>query len=273
MRLLTCAALLLTLVALPARAQVRDGDRSSRNWCEDARGDRERGWFCEVREQSFPLPAGELTVDAGPNGGIRVIGSDRADVRLRAMVAARADDDADARAMAQQVQVQVAGDRVSASGPERDRDRDRAESWSVSYELEVPRQAQLALHTVNGGIGVDAVSGTLHLDAHNGGLRLSDVGGRVRGRTRNGGVRVQLSGARYDGEGLDLETTNGGVHLTVPERYSADLETRTVNGRVRVDFPVTVQGRIGRELRTRLGDGGALIRVVTTNGGVSIERR
>lgn len=68
-------------------------------------------------------------------------------------------------------------------------------------------------------------------------------------------------------------THNGGIKLTLPERYSAELETGTVNGRVSIDFPVTVQGRLGRELHTTLGSGGVKIRAMTTNGGVTIHRR
>ena len=63
------------------------------------------------------------------------------------------------------------------------------------------------------------------------------------------------------------------MHLSLPEGYSAHLETGTVNGGLRTDFPITVQGRIGRTLSTDLGQGGPPIRVRTTNGGVSIERR
>ena len=48
---------------------------------------------------------------------------------------------------------------------------------------------------------------------------------------------------------------------------------RTVNGRVNVEFPVTVQGAIDRQLSINLGSGGALVRAVTTNGGVSIKRK
>jgi hypothetical protein len=33
-----------------------------------------------------------------------------------------------------------------------------------------------------------------------------------------------------------------------------------------------VQGRIGREFETTLGDGGPLVRVKTTNGGVRVSR-
>jgi DUF4097 and DUF4098 domain-containing protein YvlB len=84
---------------------------------------------------------------------------------------------------------------------------------------------------------------------------------------------VSLSGDHWDGAGLDVETRNGGVRLDVPEHYSATLETGTVNGRVNFDFPITVSGRINRHFTTTLGAGGAKIRAMTTNGGVSVRTR
>jgi DUF4097 and DUF4098 domain-containing protein YvlB len=71
---------------------------------------------------------------------------------------------------------------------------------------------------------------------------------------------------------MDVSTTNGGVSLSIPENYSAHLETGTVNGRLNVDFPITVQGELKRELSANLGSGGATIRAMTTNGGVRIRR-
>jgi DUF4097 and DUF4098 domain-containing protein YvlB len=83
---------------------------------------------------------------------------------------------------------------------------------------------------------------------------------------------VELTGDRWDGETLDVKTTNGGIVMTIPENYSAHLETGTVNGGLSIDFPVTVQGRITRELAVNLGSGGATVRATTTNGGVRIKR-
>jgi len=60
--------------------------------------------------------------------------------------------------------------------------------------------------------------------------------------------------------------------LSVPENYSARLETGTVNGHVSTDFPVTVQGRISKELSMDLGSGGPTVRAMTTNGGVRLKR-
>jgi DUF4097 and DUF4098 domain-containing protein YvlB len=217
------------------------------------------------------LPAGPLNVDAGQNGGIVVEAWDRNDIRVRAIVRGRAREAARARELASQVQVQAGSGRVYATGP----DYLRRESWSVSYRINVPRKNDLDLRGTNGGITIVGVTGNMRFDTTNGGVRLQDVGGRVNGETRNGGLNVMLSGNRWDGEGLDVETSNGGVTLAIPDGYNAELETRTVNGGLRIDFPITVQGELTsrRGLSTTLGSGGPLVRVRTTNGGVKIGRR
>ena len=107
----------------------------------------------------------------------------------------------------------------------------------------------------------------------NGGVTLRNVNGDVRGGTTNGGLRVELDGAGWVGEGLDVETQNGGVRLVVPEGYSAHLEARVQNGGLNVDFPVTVQGEYRRTLSTDLGAGGAPLKVRTVNGGVTISKK
>jgi DUF4097 and DUF4098 domain-containing protein YvlB len=110
------------------------------------------------------------------------------------------------------------------------------------------------------------------METQNGGIHLDAVNGDVVAETMNGGLHVALDGDRWEGKGLDATTTNGGVRVSVPRDYSAHLETGTVNGGVDIDFPVTVQGRIGRRISTDLGRGGATIRVMTQNGGVVIKR-
>ena len=238
--------------------------------CRDnSYGDRDDERFCEVREST--MPAGPLNVDAGNNGGISIEGWDRNEIRVRAVVQASAPTAAEARALAGQVQVQAGGGRVYATGP----DNTRREWWSVSYKINVPNKNDLDLRASNGGITILGVSGNMRFDTTNGGVKLQDVGGRVNGTTRNGGLNVTLSGNRWDGEGLDVETSNGGVTMTIPDGYNAELETRTVNGGLRIDFPITVQGELTsrRGISTTLGSGGPLIRARTTNGGVNIRRR
>ncbi|HSC15913.1 MAG TPA: hypothetical protein VLI71_12385, partial [Gammaproteobacteria bacterium] len=176
-------------------------------------------------------------------------------------------DEAEAQRIASAVNVRSDG-VLRAEGPDQ---RGRS-GWSVNYEVLAPREIDLTLETRNGSIAIARVRGDLSFEAENGSLKLDGVAGNVRGRTTNGGVEAELTGDTWEGTGLDLETTNGAVRLRIPENYSARLETGTVNGGIDIDFPVTVQGRLGREFTTTLGGGGPLVRAETTNGQVRISR-
>src|SRR6266508_6124664 len=248
----------------------RDGQiTTSDDPCRDQGRNDDYYQHCEVRDES--LAAGPLTVDAGTNGGIRVEGWDQDSIRVQAIVQANAADESRARELASSVQVLAGNGRVSATGPE----TGRREWWSVSYRINVPRKNDLELHANNGGISIAGVSGTIRFDTNNGGVTLADLGGAVRGETHNGGLKVTLGGSRWEGQGLDAETTNGGVTLSIPDNYNAQLETRTGNGGFRSDYPLTIQGELSprRGITTTLGSGGAAIRVRTTNGGLKINRR
>ena len=236
---------------------------------------REDSWFndrlvnhCEMREQTLTPSGGTISIDGRQNGGVSVKGWDQNQVLVRSKVQTGAPSEADARALAQQIRIETGGSKIYASGPDSRRDY----NWAVSYEVFVPRRADLSVETHNGGISIADVNGKIDFSAVNGGVSLKRIGGAVRGSTTNGGLSIELSGDRWDGETLDVSTTNGGVVLAVPEHYSANLQTGTVNGSVNVDFPVTVQGKISKQIALNLGAGGATVKAMTTNGGVRLKR-
>lgn len=245
--------------------------RGASDWCDQRNWGDDREGYCEVREMTAPS-SGSVSVDASPNGGITVEGAPRYDVLVRARVVATAETEDRARQIVSAVRIQPSGDRIEAEGPT---GLGRREGWHVSYELTVPMQMNLSLKSVNGGLTVRGVEGQIQFTTTNGGVRLTNVNGDVRGRTTNGGVDIQLDGAMWQGEGLDVQTSNGGVRISVPEHYSARLEASTTNGGLNSDFPVMArgQGRRPREIEATLGGGGAPIRVRTSNGGVKITKR
>jgi hypothetical protein len=262
--------LALVLSAAPAATVIAQQQGRAERWmrnCDDYDGDYER--FCEVRDVTIKVPQRGLFVDGRDNGGVAFYGWDKNEVLVRALIQTTGETRAEAQAMAKDVKVLTDGDRIRADGPA----SRRHSWWSVSYEVWVPRKANLDADTHNGGISVDGVEGKMELRAVNGGITLREVGGDVRAETTNGGVSAQLSGTKWNGEGLDLQTTNGGVGLDIPRGYNAELETGTVNGGMNIDFPITVQGFIGRRITTKLGTGGPRVRATTTNGGVRIRER
>jgi len=253
-------AVTLALILMAATGAIADWDDCDGFERDDDYG--RKGRYCEVREMTLP-DLGSLVVDATPNGGIKVEVWDRGEIFVEARVQVWDEDEADAMKKAAGIEIHDNGGRLRAESREDD-------NWSVSYRIKAPRQTDLELDSHNGGVSVAGIMGELRIETHNGGLTLDSVAGDVVARTHNGGVHVELAGDSWEGVGLDVETRNGGIELEMSENYSAELETGTVNGRIKIDFPVTVQGEIGRSLTTTLGSGGAPIRVKTRNGGVKI---
>jgi DUF4097 and DUF4098 domain-containing protein YvlB len=250
-------AICVFLAALPLAAQDKKLNCDHQGW-----GD--RAHFCEMREQTI-ASAGRLEIDGRQNGGVSVKAWDRADVLVRSQVTAQGESEGDARAAVAQVIVHAAGAQVSADGP-------AVGSWTVSYEVFVPRQIDLTLTAHNGGIHIEGVRGNIQFNTQNGGVHLAQVAGSVKGHTQNGGVHVELTGTRWDGQGLDVETQNGGVHVNMPSNYAAHLETSTVNGGVKSDFTELVREKRQRQVSADINGGGAPVRIVTTNGGVTIQK-
>lgn len=268
MRRILMSAALVCLAASAVLAQS-ENTRYSLS-CRDqgtTYGDRARARNCEVKEQTLS-GGGALDVDASQNGGISVKGWDRNETLVRYRVQTQAATQAEADNLAAQIRLNTAGGQIRAEGPETSGNA----HWDVSYEIFVPRQSSLALRTHNGGISVSDVRGRVQFEATNGGVALKRLGGSVSGETVNGGLAVELTGNNWDGEGLDVKTTNGGLSVSVPENYSAHLETGTVNGGLDISPSIAQVKRETKRLSLDLGGGGTNLRIYTTNGGVSIKR-
>lgn len=238
------------------------------DWCKDSRSYNDRDeHFCEVRELK---EAAQRSLDAAVgNGSVTVTGSSRSDVLVQVRVMTSAPTTSEARDLAKEVTVSLENGRLRASGPSTYRRR----SWWVSYRAQVPTNYDLVLDASNGSVNVTGVRGTIEADTANGSIRLTDLGGRVRARTSNGSINVQVSGTKWDGDGLSVVTSNGSARLELPQNFNAELVASTDNGGLSIDFPVTVQGRVGRRLETTLGSGGPTLQVRTSNGSVRIARR
>lgn len=267
--LLRSAAMsLLVAVALPSALQATaplPADQAV-DWCRDADSNVD---FCEVRTLTLETRDGRLSVNARPNGSVRVEGWDGSDVRVEARVTVRARNSGAAEELADEVEVRARPGSLSSEGP---RTRGR-ESWSVSYRVQVPVGTDLELESTNGSIRVEGVAGGVAARSTNGSVRLSDVAGGVRVRTTNGSIQTAFGPGSLPDRDMELRTTNGSVTLTLPDGAGAQIEARTTNGRINTDFPLTVQGRLGRRVSGVLGDGGPEIRLTTTNGSIRIERR
>jgi DUF4097 and DUF4098 domain-containing protein YvlB len=264
LRLAVVAAAFALVPWQPARAQ--DMPSSSRNCSTNHYGNGLEP-YSETRDQKLPASATNR-VNPGQNGSVMIHGWNQADVLVRACIQVGAPSEAEARSLISAVKIARGPGDIEPDGPV----QDEQHRWDVSYEVWMPIQSSVEAAAHNGSIAIESIHGQIRFDTVNGSVHLNKVAGDVDGSTTNGSVNVTLDGSGWQGHGLRAETTNGSVRLSLPDNYSAKVEASTVNGRVHVDFPITVSGEIGKTVSFQLGSGGSTIELRTTNGSVSIGR-
>ena len=71
--------------------------------------------------------------------------------------------------------------------------------------------------------------------------------------------------------GASFKTVNGGITLTLPSVFDAELRAEVLNGNIRSEFPVTVTGQVSpRRLSGRIGGGGHDLTLSTVNGSITL---
>ncbi len=134
-----------------------------------------------------------------------------------------------------------------------------APSWKMDIDLtiQVPMNASLELHTVNGGdIKVENISGDIEVANVNGGVSLSRIAGSAVAQTVNGDITATFT--RLDGKKpLSLITLNGDVDITIPAAAKVDFKLKIDNhGEIYSDFELALQNKSEKTVEDKRGRGG-----------------
>jgi hypothetical protein len=141
---------------------------------------------------------------------------------------------------------------------------------SVEFRVKLPAGVRLDASTVNGEVNISGATSEIRANTVNGAVRATSTGGPVQANTVNGSIDVRM-GAVAGTESLRYSTVNGSVRVQLPPNVNADVELSTVNGSLETDFPLTVQGRMDRRnIKARLGTGGARLTFSTVNGSIEL---
>jgi hypothetical protein len=139
----------------------------------------------------------------------------------------------------------------------------------VSFRVRVPAGVRLIARTVNGEIDAEGLRGPVEAMTVNGAVQLS-TSSYARAETVNGSIVASVGSATWP-DALSFSTVNGRIRITLPAGVNADVRVQTTNGSIETDFPVTMQGRFGRNrLHGTIGKGGQRIEAETVNGNVAL---
>ena len=140
---------------------------------------------------------------------------------------------------------------------------------NVHYTITMPATVNLNAHTVNGGVSVAGLRGDVEAKSVNGNVDVETTG-HAQASTMNGTIRAKVGKLDQD---TKFSTVNGRIVVAVGSALNADISMSTVNGSLETDFPITIQGKMGkRSLKGRIGSGGPALELSTVNGGIRIEK-
>ncbi len=133
----------------------------------------------------------------------------------------------------------------------------------------------MMLRTSNGSIQAENVKGSFEASTSNGAIRarLGSVppATPIRANSSNGSIELVLDA--YNNNEVRASTSNSGITLKLPGQVNADLRAVTSNSNVTSDLDVAVRGTISKSrLEGRIGGGGALINLTSSNGSIRIQK-
>lgn len=227
------------------------------------------------------LSSGQSIEIKGINGDVRATASSSGEVEVTATKSARGSNPADVRI---EVVPHAGGVTICAvyptvpgrepntcepggNGKSNTRDNDTV----VHFDVRVPYGVGFVGRTVNGEISGESLQGDAEAHTVNGSVRLATTGLAVA-NTVNGSVNVTMGRADWP-NGASFKTVNGGITLTLPGAFDAELVATTLNGSITADFPITVTGTVSpRRLSGRIGNGGHELKLSTVNGSIKLIR-
>jgi len=251
-----------------------------------------------------PAPPGRAITIYNANGKTRVIGEDRDDVEIRIHKSVRADCPDLAAKLLDSIRLQNSNS-VDVLEIEVQIPRKCSRHAVAHIELCVPRDTEITLSSTNGKICLEGLERAIHARSSNGSVSISEVSGDIdvttanakvtckcthghlRARSSNGKIEVDSHQGSLDAStsngvirasldaldevGVTLTTSNGRIVLDLPEKPDADVDIRVENGHIRNDLELTDQtSDVDGRVRGRLGVGGTLIRLRTSNGTISL---
>ena len=161
---------------------------------------------------------------------------------------------------------------------------------NVSVTVSVPVDTSLKLHSLNGTITVEGVHGEIEADDQNGAITLTNVSGTVVAHSLNGAMKVTMT--RVDaGKPLSFSTLNGGIDVTLPADFKANVKLKTDHGEAYSDFDIKMdlshpqavtennnstdgkfRVRMDRTMYGTINGGGADATFQTFNGRIAIRK-
>ncbi|PYR93316.1 MAG: hypothetical protein DMF84_10010 [Acidobacteria bacterium] len=132
----------------------------------------------------------------------------------------------------------------------------------------------ILLETHDGSVVLDGVVGDIDLTTGDGSVSVSGKPGALKLKTGDGSITLRAEAGTVMKDDWSVSTGDGGVTLFLPSDFSADIDAHTGDGTIRSELDVNAGGAGESERRTlrgRLGSGGKMLKIRTSDGSIRLK--
>jgi DUF4097 and DUF4098 domain-containing protein YvlB len=179
----------------------------------------------------------------------------------------------------------------------------------VHIDLRVPKDLTLDVHTGDGNVSAQPLSGRIRIDTGDGHITVNGLKGEINMRTGDGNIQASaLDGSlevetgdghltvdgRFDSLNLKtgdgniearatagskvasswrLHSGDGHINMWVPGDFNADLDAHTGDGKITLDLPIKVSGSLSHSsIHGTLNNGGGTVSVTSGDGSIHLQK-
>jgi hypothetical protein len=227
-------------------------------------------------EIEFNHSGKDVTVEAEYHGGRSIFPGMGRYLRVRFIVTVPQTYNLDVKTSGGSISVdEIAGDvKAKTSGGSLKFARVKGPLWartsggSISLE---GCEGNADVKTSGGSIRIGKVHGEVTAITSGGSIKVKEVMGTINAGTSGGSVSASIS-KQPEGD-CRLTTSGGSVTVRLAEDIKVDVDAKTSGGKVSTDFPVTMQGVVGkRHLKAEINGGGPELYLRTSGGSIHIDK-
>jgi putative adhesin len=133
---------------------------------------------------------------------------------------------------------------------------------------------EMLLETHDGSVVLDGVVGDLDLTTGDGSVSVSGKPGALKLKTGDGSITLRAETGTTMKDDWSVSTGDGGVTLYLPSDFSAEVDAHTGDGSIRSELDVSASDggdNEGRTLRGRVGSGGKVLKIRTSDGSIRLK--
>jgi hypothetical protein len=219
---------------------------------------------------SAPIAPGQ-TLDVHTTvGSITVTGGDFTDCSVTAKITARAATKEKAQKLAEESQLKLepAGNRLEVK-IEKPLTADN-DAICASFSITVPRQTALELETNVGELEIDNITGPIKAQTNVGKIACREITGRADLTTNVGEVKVVYAKDASAACNVDISTSVGEIDFAGPDNLSAKFHASANVGSIKTRLPLTVTGKISKNIDGTTGAGEGKVILKTNVGSIKI---